>query len=254
MAGAAFDLIAFDGDDTLWHNERSYRDGRERFRRLLAEAGVHLGSEEIEAKVNETEHANIKYFGYGVSSFTLSLMETAIELTEGRMSSIALRELIALAKEMMSERVDVFPGVAETLAALSATRPLMLITKGDLLHQTSKLERSGLQPYLQHVEVVSDKTPAVYRRILDRYGVEPSRFLMIGNSLRSDVLPVIDIGGWAVHVPAELNWAHEHAEPGAHHQDRLIEVQALGEIQAVVSRFDAVPNDPPMTPIPPNRS
>ena len=125
-----------------------------------------------------------RYFGYGVSSFTLSLMETAVALTDGRVSSAGLHSLIDLAKEMMSETVEVFPGVAQTLAALSATRPLMLITKGDLLHQTSKLERSGLQPYFQHVEVVSDKTPAVYRRILDRYGVEPSRFLMIGNSLK----------------------------------------------------------------------
>ena len=237
MAGAAFDLIAFDGDDTLWHNERSYRDGRERFRRLLADAGVVLSSDAIEARVNETEHANIKYFGYGVSSFTLSLMETAIELTAGRISSAGLRDLIALAKEMMSEHVEVFAGVGETLAALSTTRPLMLITKGDLLHQTSKLERSGLQPYFQHVEVVSDKTPAVYRRILDRYGVEPSRFLMIGNSLRSDVLPVIDAGGWAVHVPAELNWAHEHAVPAAHHQERLIEIRTLTEVPDIVASF-----------------
>jgi putative hydrolase of the HAD superfamily len=237
MAGTAFDLIAFDGDDTLWHNERSYRDGRERFRRLLAEAGVELSSDEIEARVNETEHANLTYFGYGVSSFTLSLIETAIAVTGGRISSAGLHALIDLAKEMMSERVDVFPGVAETLAALAASGPLMLITKGDLLHQTSKLERSGLQPYFQHVEVVSDKTPAVYRRILGRHGVDPARFLMVGNSLRSDVLPVIDAGGWAVHVPAELGWAHEHAVPESHHHAKLIEVRGLNEILAVVARF-----------------
>ena len=239
MARAGFDLIAFDGDDTLWHNERSYRDGRERFRRVLAEAGVELSSEEIDARVNATEHANIRYFGYGVSSFTLSLIETAIAVTGGRISSAGLHALIDLAKEMMSEQVEVFPGVAETLAALSATGPLMLITKGDLLHQTSKLERSGLQPYFRHVEVVSDKTPAVYQRILDRYAVDPSRFLMIGNSLRSDVLPVIDVGGWAVHVPADLSWAHEHAEPGAHHQHRLIEVRGLSDVRAVLARFAA---------------
>jgi putative hydrolase of the HAD superfamily len=237
----AFDLVAFDGDDTLWHNERSYRDGRERFRRLLADAGVTLDSDAIEARVNATERANIPYFGYGVSSFTLSLMETAIALTDGRVSSAGLHTLIDLAKEMMSETVEVFPGVAETLAALSATRPLMLITKGDLLHQTSKLERSGLQAYFQHVEVVSDKTPAVYRRILDRYGIEPSRFLMIGNSLKSDVLPVIDAGGWAVHVPAALGWAHEHAEPGEHHRARLVEAVTLGDVLEVVARRESDP-------------
>jgi putative hydrolase of the HAD superfamily len=170
-----------------------------------------------------------------VSSFTLSLMETAVALTDGRVSSAGLHSLIDLAKEMMSENVEVFPGAAETLGALSATRPLMLITKGDLLHQTSKLERSGLQPYFEHVEVVSDKTPAVYQRILDRYGVAPSRFLMIGNSLKSDVLPVIDAGGWAVHVPAELTWAHEHAEPGVHHRERLFEVATIAEVLQVVA-------------------
>ena len=229
-------VIAFDGDDTLWHNERSYRDGRERFRRLLADAGVHLDSHEIEARVNATERANIAYFGYGVSSFTLSLIETAVALTDGRVSSAGLHSLIDLAKEMMSETVEVFPGVADTLAALASARPLMLITKGDLLHQTSKLERSGLQPYFQHVEVVSDKTPAVYRRILERYRVEPSRFLMIGNSLKSDVLPVIDAGGWAMHVPAELTWAHEHAEPDVHHRDRLFEAATLADVLPIVAR------------------
>jgi putative hydrolase of the HAD superfamily len=239
MTGTAFDLIAFDGDDTLWHNERSYRDGRERFRQVLAEAGVELSSEEVDARVNETELANIRYFGYGVSSFTLSLMETAIVVTEGRISSTGLQRLIALAKEMMSETVDVFPGVAATLAALASTHPLMLITKGDLLHQTSKLERSGLQPHFQHVEVVSDKTPSVYRRILERHGVAPSRFLMIGNSLRSDILPVIDVGGWAVYVPAEFNWSHEHAVPAAHHEERLIEVRALADVAPIVASFEA---------------
>jgi putative hydrolase of the HAD superfamily len=229
-----FDVIAFDGDDTLWHNERSYRDARERFRRLLAAAGIDLDDAAVEESVNRTELANLDYFGYGVSSFALSLIETAVDLTDGRIGGRDVRELVALAREMVSEEVELFDGARETLAALSAAYPLMLITKGDLLHQTSKLERSGLRPYFSFVEVVSRKTPDVYRSILGRHGVDPSRFLMVGNSLRSDVLPVLDLGGWAVHVPAALSWSHEHADPPAA-SDRFFEVTALSAIPPLVS-------------------
>jgi putative hydrolase of the HAD superfamily len=179
------DLIAFDGDDTLWHNERSYRDGRERFRQLLADAGVVLGVDEIEARVNRTELANLEYYGYGVSSFVLSLIETAIDLTDGRIAGRDLRGMIELARHMLTEDVELFPRVREVLMALASSYPLMLVTKGDLLHQTSKLERSGLRDCFRFVEVVSHKTTAVYAAILSRHAVDPNRFLMVGNSLRS---------------------------------------------------------------------
>src|SRR3984893_17660385 len=174
MPRRALDLIAFDGDDTLWHNERSYRDGRERFRRLLANAGVVLSGEEVEARVNRTELANLEYYGYGVSSFALSLIETAINLTDGRIAGADLREVTDLAKHMLTEDIELFPGVAELLTTLAASWPLMLITKGDLLHQTSKLERSGLRDRFRFVEVVSHKTPEVYAAILSRHGVDPN--------------------------------------------------------------------------------
>lgn len=232
MPQRPFDLIAFDGDDTLWHNERSYRQGRERFRQLLAASGVSLADDEIESVVSRQEVDNIPYFGYGVSSFTLSLIETAIELTGGRIASRDLREVIDLARQMLSEKIELFPGAEETLAALAPAYPLMLITKGDLLHQTSKLERSGLQGYFSHVEVVSHKTADVYARILNRHGVAPDRFLMIGNSLRSDVLPVVEAGGWAVHVPAALTWSHEQADAPEQARTHYLEVTALAEVRA----------------------
>src|SRR5262245_61355896 len=147
--GPALDLIAFDADDTLWHNERSYRDGRERFSRLLLAAGVQLDEAALEARINRTELANIEYFGYGVSSFALSLIETAVDLTGGAISSAALLEIIALAKDMLTEHVELFPHAREIVAALAASYPLMLITKGDLLHQTSKLDRSGLREHFR---------------------------------------------------------------------------------------------------------
>lgn len=233
MAARRFDLIAFDGDDTLWHNERSYRDARERFRQLLASAGIDLDEAAVEESVNRTELANLEYFGYGVSSFALSLIETAVELTDGRITGRDLRELVALAREMVSEEMELFEGARETLAGLSGSYPLMLITKGDLLHQTSKLERSGLRPYFSFVEVVSRKTPDVYRAILDRHGVDPDRFLMVGNSLRSDVLPVLELGGWAVHVPAALSWSHEHADP-PEAAERFFEAAALSGVPPLI--------------------
>ncbi len=239
MRRRPFDLIAFDGDDTLWHNERSYRDGRERFRRLLAASGVNLSEDEIEARVNATELGNIEYYGYGVSSFVLSLIETAIGLTDGRVTGVELHDLIDLAKQMLSEQVELFQGAREAVSRLAATYPVMLITKGDLLHQTSKLDRSGLRPFFRFVEVVSHKTPPVYSEILSRHGVAPHRFLMVGNSLRSDVLPVIDVGASAVYVPAALSWAHEHADVPATAAERLFELPTLEALAGLIERLES---------------
>jgi putative hydrolase of the HAD superfamily len=184
--------------------------------------------------------ANLPYYGYGVSSFTLSLIETAIDLTDGRIAGGDLRATIDLAKRMLTETVELFPGVRELLATLAATYPLMLITKGDLLHQTSKLDRSGLREYFRHVEVVSHKTRDVYVSILSRHGIAPDRFLMIGDSLRSDVLPVVEAGGWAVHVPAELSWSHEHADLPPHAEGRHFQVAALERVLDVIAMLERI--------------
>jgi len=236
---SCFDLIAFDGDDTLWHNERSYRYGRERFREVLAQAGVPRLDEEIEEAVNATELRNIAYYGYGVASFVLSLIETSIELTDGRIAGAELRELIALAKQMLTEEVELFPGARDAVVRLSANHPLALITKGDLLHQTSKVDRSGLRSSFRAIEVVSHKTAATYEAILSRHGVAPGRFLMVGNSLRSDVLPVMEIGGWAVYVPAELSWSHEHADVPDAERDRFFEIPSLESLPALIEEIAA---------------
>jgi len=232
-----FDLIAFDADDTLWHNERSYRDGRERFRRMLAGCGVVLSDEEIDAQLHRTELANIDVYGYGVSSFALSLIETAIDLTSGRVSGADLRGIIELAKDMLTEEVEVFPGARDVLTTLAASYPLMVITKGDLLHQTSKVERSGLRDCFRFVEVVSHKTTDVYAAILARYAIDPERFLMIGNSLRSDILPVIEAGAWAVHIPAALSWSHEHADLPPQARRRCVELPTLALLPQTIEAF-----------------
>jgi putative hydrolase of the HAD superfamily len=236
--GMALELIAFDGDDTLWHNERSFVEGRRLFHQMLARTGVELTEDQIDARMNLTDVRNIDVYGYGVSSFALSLIETAIDLTDGRVRGADLRIVIDHAKQMFAEDIELFPNVEEVLAMLSLSYPLMLVTKGDLLHQTSKLERSGLRDYFRYVEVVSHKTAKTYAEILSRRAVTPSRFLMVGNALRSDVLPVVEAGGWAVHVPAALSWSHEHADVPPHVHGRYFEVTAFEHVVDIVERLD----------------
>ena len=205
-----FDLIAFDADDTLWHSEGVFVVSQEMFRNLLQpylDNGV-----DVDARLAATERRNLEHFGYGVKGFTLSMIETAIEVTDGRVTARELGELVERGKEMMVHPVELLPGVADTLALLSPRYHLALISKGDLLHQEQKLARSGLAELFDDVEILSEKDEAAYRRVLRRFGVEPSRFLMVGNSLRSDILPVLAIGGHAVHIPHEYLWAHEHVE------------------------------------------
>jgi putative hydrolase of the HAD superfamily len=238
MTQRAFDLIAFDGDDTLWHNERSYQTGRRRFHQLLVAAGVDLSEPQIDEHVNRIELQNIGYYGYGVSSFVLSLIEAAIGLTGGRVAGRDLQVLIDLAKQMRTEDVELLDGAREAVTTLAASYSLMLITKGDLLHQTSKVDRSGLRDSFRFIEVVSTKTAAVYASILARQGIEPDRFLMVGNSLRSDILPIIELGGWAAHVPAALSWSHEDAELPDLARARYLELGSLTGLAELVRSLE----------------
>jgi len=235
----SFDLIGFDGDDTLWHNEREYRMARDRFRDLLAGSGVQSTEEEIDERVNQTELRNLRYYGYGVSSFVLSLIESSIELTEGRIPAADILEMLHLSKQMITSTVELFEGAEEVLARLGATYPLMLITKGDLLHQRSKVDQSGLGRYFRHIEVVSHKTEDTYTSILSRHAIEPSRFLMVGNSVRSDVAPVVQAGGWAVHIPAELGWSHEDGDLPEAGRDRCFTLDELRQLPALVEGLKA---------------
>ena len=230
----SFDVIAFDGDDTLWHNEREYRMARDRFRDLLARSGVRATEEEIDERVNQTELRNLRYYGYGVSSFVLSLIESSIELTAGRIAADDILEMLRLSKQMITCTVELFDGAEEALARLAATHPLMLITKGDLLHQRSKVDQSGLGGYFRHIEVVSHKTEDTYASILSRNAIEPSHFLMVGNSVRSDIAPVVQIGGWAVHIPAELGWSHEDGDLPDAGGDRCFTLERLRQLPDLV--------------------
>jgi putative hydrolase of the HAD superfamily len=221
------DLIAFDADDTLWHTEHLYSDAEVRFAQLLAPYGI---AEPVEQKLFATESANLRLFGFGIKSFALSMIETAITLTDGRISGHDIQRVIDLAKGMLSADVELLEHAEDAVLSLSQTFPLMIITKGDLLDQESKIERSGLGRHFKYIEVVSDKTRDSYAALLARHNLRPEGFLMVGNSLRSDVLPVLALGARAVHIPHRLTWAHERVSPEELAGVQYVELEHLGQL------------------------
>jgi putative hydrolase of the HAD superfamily len=198
--------IAFDADDTLWHTERIFLSTKDRYTALLSE--FH-DKNYIERHLDATETKNIKHFGYGVKGFTLSMIETACELTEGRITGDKIKQIIGFAKEMLASPIDVLDGVKETIEELSKDYRLMCITKGDLLDQEAKLARSGLGEYFNALEIVPRKVAQTYEEILKRHNLSKDEFVMVGNSLKSDILPVVEIGARAVFVQYESEWFHE---------------------------------------------
>jgi len=199
--------VAFDADDTLWAHENIFVDAKSRCLKLLSpymQPGM-----DLEEELYRFERKNLKIFGYGVKGFTLSMIETAIELSGGKISGAEILEIIDLAKEMLDHPIHLLPGVEMALDALEGKFTLLVITKGDLFDQENKLARSGVGDRFDVVEIVSEKNPEAYRAILSRHGIAPGKLIMIGNSLKSDVLPVIEAGGRAAHLPFELTWHHE---------------------------------------------
>src|SRR3954451_21014529 len=204
------EFVGLDGDDTLWRNEEYFLGTLEAFRGLIAPyVNVDV---DIDERLEANERANLEFFGYGVKGYTLSLIETAIDVTNGRVTSDVVRALLDLGKGMLRQPVQLIDGVAETIPILAERYKLIVITKGDLWNQEQKLARSGLAERMFGVEIVAEKDLATYRRILHRYGIDPATFVMVGNSVRSDILPVLEAGGRAVHIPHELTWALEQAE------------------------------------------
>jgi putative hydrolase of the HAD superfamily len=229
------DIIAFDADDTLWQNERIYNETQEKYTRLLAQ---YTGADGIDAALYETEKGNIPYFGYGIKSFTLSMIENAIRLSAGRITADEIAQIVGFAKTMIDTPVELLAHVPETVARLAQSHRLMLITKGDLLDQERKLERSGLAKHFAVVEIVSEKTADTYRHILAKYDIAPPHFLMVGNSLPSDVLPVVAIGGHAVYVPHDFTWVHETIADDAHQPEQYTELAHIGLLPALVEQLD----------------
>jgi putative hydrolase of the HAD superfamily len=206
--------IGFDADDTLWQNEQFFKLTQDRFAELLAD---HVDAAHLHDRLLEAEKRNLGHYGFGVKGFTLSMIETAVEVTEGKVPANVIGEILAAGREMLRHPVETLPHVRETLEALAGNFRLVVITKGDLFDQERKLAQSGLGDFFDGVEIVSDKTAETYHRVFQRFGDGPERAMMVGNSLKSDVAPAIEAGSWGVYVPHELTWVLEHIEAPAQH-------------------------------------
>ncbi len=225
--------IGFDADDTLWHNERFFRLTQDRFAGLLAEFA---DPDHLSERLLEAEKRNIGHYGYGVKGFTLSMIETAIDVTGDRVPARVIRELIEAGQEMLRYPIELLPHARAAVEAAAGDFRVVLITKGDLLDQERKLAQSGLGELFDGVEVVSEKTPETYRTIFDRHGDGAGRAMMVGNSMRSDVVPAVEAGGWGVHVPHGLVWEIEHA-PAPEEAPRYRAIRDLGDLPALLDQL-----------------
>ncbi len=222
--------IGFDADDTLWQNEQFFRLTESHFTGLLKEFAEH---DVVSEKLLEAEKRNLDFYGYGIKGFMLSMIETAIEVTDGKVEARVIGEILDVGREMLRHPVETLPHVRETLEALSGHYMLLLITKGDLFDQERKLAQSGLGDFFDAVEIVSEKTATTYRRVFSRVADGPERAMMIGNSLKSDIVPAIAAGAYGVFVPHELTWVLEHVEPPTD-APRFRQIAHLGELPKIL--------------------
>lgn len=230
MSTHALTTIGFDADDTLWQNEQYYRLTEEHFRELLADFAE---GPKISERLLEAEKRNLSHYGFGIKGFTLSMIETAIEITEGKVPTSVIAQILDTGRDLLSHPVETMPHVRETLEALSGNYLLVLITKGDLFDQERKLAQSGLGDFFDAVEIVSEKTAVTYRRVFSKVGDGPERAMMVGNSLKSDIVPAIAAGSYGVFVPHELTWVLEHVDEPKH-APRFRKIAHLGELGSLL--------------------
>lgn len=226
MSNRLVSVIGFDADDTLWQNEQYYKLTESHFRSLLAD---YAEGEQVSERLLEAEKRNLAHYGFGIKGFTLSMIETALEVTEGRAPSSVISEILSIGRDLLTHPVECLPHARDALEALRGHYFIVLITKGDLFDQERKLAQSGLGDYFDAVEIVSDKNATTYRRIFGKHGEGPERAMMIGNSLKSDVVPAIAAGAWGVFVPHELTWVLEHVDK-PEEAPRFREIPDLGHV------------------------
>lgn len=237
--GQAIQLVGFDGDDTLWKSEDYYRSAEADFEAILADY-LDLGDSRMQQHLLAVERRNLKVFGYGAKGMTLSMIETAIELTQARIAARDIQRIVEIGRATLQHPVEVIAGVREAVSAIAADYAVVLITKGDLFHQEQKIEQSGLADLFPRVEVVSEKDPKTYARVLAEFDLPAQQFVMIGNSLRSDVEPVLAIGGWGIYTPYAVTWAHEQEHGVAADEPRMHEVPDAAGWPAAVQALDAL--------------
>ncbi|MCA0908607.1 HAD family hydrolase [Ruegeria marisrubri] len=222
--------IGFDADDTLWHNERFFQLTQAHFAELLAD---HADQDHLMERLLAAEKRNIRHYGYGIKGFVLSMIETALEVTDDRVPASVIRQLIEAGQEMLAYPIELLPHARDAVEGMTGLCRVVLITKGDLIDQERKLAQSGLGDLFDAVEIVSEKTPETYRSIFERHGDGPARAMMVGNSMRSDVVAPIQAGSWGVHVPHGLVWEVEHAEAPVD-SPRFRELRDLGGLADLV--------------------
>lgn len=232
---AKIKIIAFDADDTLWVNEPLFTDTREKCEAILA---PYVDPAEIEEKLYATEMKNLHLFGYGIKGFVLSMIETAVQLSYGNIQGQEIQQIINMGKEMIKHPIQLIPKVRETLEKLTRQYELMVITKGDLFDQESKIARSDLAHFFRIIEIVSEKTEDTYARIMDRYQINIEEFLMVGNSLKSDILPVCKLGGRAIHIPFHTTWKHEKISEHQSNNLAYREISGIGHLSGVINQIN----------------
>ena len=230
-------LVGFDGDDTLWRSEDYYRDAQARFEAMLA---TYVDLDDVHERLYAVEKRNLALFGYGVKGMALSMLEAAFEISGGRIRGEDLHRIVLLAKELLRHPVELIPDIREAVAAIAVDFSLVLVTKGDLFHQEAKVRESGLAGAFGRIEIVSEKDAATYARLFREFGIAPQEFLMVGNSLRSDIVPVLELGGWGVHMPYHVTWALEQHAGAAPDPARMREVAGAVELPAAVRALAAV--------------
>lgn len=221
-------IIGFDADDTLWVNEPYFQETEKKFCSLLLE---YLESENITAELLKTEMQNIELYGFGAKSFMLSMIETANRISNNKVSSIVIDEIIKLGKELLDKPVELLDGVENVLQKLNGKYKLIVATKGDLLDQERKLKKSGIEKYFHHVEIMSDKKEENYKSLLNHLEILPEKFLMVGNSFKSDILPVVNLGGYGIYIPYHITWQHEKIdETISSSNERVKQIKEISEL------------------------
>ncbi|WP_202843165.1 HAD family hydrolase [Luteimonas saliphila] len=227
------EMVGFDADDTLWRSEDYFHAAQDEFERIVGRY-VDLAEAGVLDRLYAVEKGNIAVFGYGVKGMALSMVEAAVDVTDGRIAARDLHRIVQIAKDMLRHPVELLPGVRDAVEAIAAEHPVVLITKGDLFHQEAKVRDSGLADLFRRIEIVSEKDVAAYARLLEEFAVPADRFVMVGNSLRSDIVPILRLGGWGVHVPYHLTWAHENEADDVAGHPRLRQVADAAALPAAI--------------------
>ncbi len=229
----AIQVIAFDADDTLWINEPFFRESEEKFAALMEDF---LPQHQAIKELYRTEIQNLAHYGYGIKGFMLSMVETALRISNQKISVKLIERIIEIGQEMLQKPVELLPGVEEVLKSLNGNFRLVMATKGDLVDQERKLKKSGLEKHFHHIEIMSDKQVKDYEKLIKRLDISPAKFLMLGNSLKSDILPVLELGGYGIHIPFHITWAHEQIEHKVIH-DRFFTVENIGQAGELIRKI-----------------